>query len=222
MKRLVLPLVALVALASPPVAASAHPLGNFTINRYSELDVLGQPPLRRLRARPGRDPDLPGGRQAAIDAAAYGAGSRRTLHLTRRRQARALVAGAQRARLSAGAGRPAHDAARGAASPARSSRGEPARLSRRQLRRPARLEGDRRPRRGRRAVGRSSAPRRSISDGLLAYPKNLLQSPLDVTVARPPPSPRARPRLAAGAAHAERARRSASAFGPSPTPGSRS
>ena len=30
----------MVALAAP-VAASAHPLGNFTVNRYSELDVAG-------------------------------------------------------------------------------------------------------------------------------------------------------------------------------------
>ena len=40
MKRLLLVVAALVALAAP-VAATAHPLGNFTINRYSELDVAG-------------------------------------------------------------------------------------------------------------------------------------------------------------------------------------
>src|ERR1700710_2151506 len=40
MQRLLLALVVLAAPAAP-VAASAHPLGNFTINRYSELDVAG-------------------------------------------------------------------------------------------------------------------------------------------------------------------------------------
>ena len=40
MKRLVLLLVALAALALP-VAASAHPLGNFTVNRFSRVEVAG-------------------------------------------------------------------------------------------------------------------------------------------------------------------------------------
>ena len=49
---------------------------------------------------------------------------------------------------------------------------------------PDRLEGDRRPGRARRArVAGSSAPSSSVSDELLSYPKNLLQSPLDVTEA---------------------------------------
>ena len=40
MKRLVMLLVALAALAAP-VAASAHPLGNFTVNRFSRIEVAG-------------------------------------------------------------------------------------------------------------------------------------------------------------------------------------
>jgi hypothetical protein len=39
-RRLVLLLVALAALALP-VAASAHPLGNFTVNRFSRIEVSG-------------------------------------------------------------------------------------------------------------------------------------------------------------------------------------
>src|SRR5581483_701037 len=39
-KRLLLALAVLVVLAAP-VAATAHPLGNFTINRYTELDLQG-------------------------------------------------------------------------------------------------------------------------------------------------------------------------------------
>ena len=40
MKKLVLILVALAALAAP-VVASAHPLGNFTVNRFSRIQVAG-------------------------------------------------------------------------------------------------------------------------------------------------------------------------------------
>ena len=40
MKRLVLVSAALAALVLP-VAASAHPLGNFTINRFSRIEVAG-------------------------------------------------------------------------------------------------------------------------------------------------------------------------------------
>ena len=40
MRRLVLFGVALAAMALP-VAASAHPLGNFTVNRFSRIEVSG-------------------------------------------------------------------------------------------------------------------------------------------------------------------------------------
>jgi nickel/cobalt transporter (NicO) family protein len=39
-KRLVLLLVAIAALALPVVAA-AHPLGNFTVNRFSRIELAG-------------------------------------------------------------------------------------------------------------------------------------------------------------------------------------
>ena len=42
-------------------AASAHPLGNFTVNHFAAVDLAGNTRLRPLRARPGRDPDVPGG-----------------------------------------------------------------------------------------------------------------------------------------------------------------
>ena len=100
------------------VAASAHPLGNFTINRYSRARGLGQPRLRALRARPGGDPDLPG-------EAARRDRRRRVRQADRRERAprRSTAAGparpaAARARVSAGRRRAAHHAARG-----RSSRG---------------------------------------------------------------------------------------------------
>jgi len=40
MKRSVF-LLALVAALAFPIAASAHPLGNFTINRFSRIEVAG-------------------------------------------------------------------------------------------------------------------------------------------------------------------------------------
>src|SRR5205823_13029297 len=40
MKRLVFMLAALAALAAPAIA-SAHPLGNFTINRFSRIEAAG-------------------------------------------------------------------------------------------------------------------------------------------------------------------------------------
>ncbi len=40
MRRPLVLAAAALALAAP-VAATAHPLGNFTINRYTELDVQG-------------------------------------------------------------------------------------------------------------------------------------------------------------------------------------
>jgi nickel/cobalt exporter len=67
MKRLVLVAVALVALAAP-VAASAHPLGNFTINRFSRVEVSGH----RLYVLYVLDmAEIPTFQAGHIDAAAY-------------------------------------------------------------------------------------------------------------------------------------------------------
>ena len=46
--------------ALAPGLASAHPLGNFTVNHYAGIELAGDDRLRPLRARPRRDPDLPG------------------------------------------------------------------------------------------------------------------------------------------------------------------
>ncbi len=48
---------ALALLVGVPAVASAHPLGNFTVNRYSGVVVVAGVGDRRPRARPGRDPD---------------------------------------------------------------------------------------------------------------------------------------------------------------------
>ena len=50
---------------SPPCAAGAHPLGNFSINHLDRGRGLGGPRRRPLRPRPGGDPHLPGARPGA-------------------------------------------------------------------------------------------------------------------------------------------------------------
>ena len=50
---------AVAVLVASPGAASAHPLGNFTVNRYSGLVVSADDRHRRPRARPRRDPHRP-------------------------------------------------------------------------------------------------------------------------------------------------------------------
>ena len=120
----------------------------------------GNRALRPLRARPGRDPDLPGKRRRGIDGDALRArGSPRTSHLTvdgkagaaRRRSRHALAfppgQGGLRRRGSRSLLRRAALAGRRAA-----------RLPRRELRRADRLEGDRRRPAPARMLTRSSAP----------------------------------------------------------------
>ena len=89
MKRLIFLLVALAALAVP-VAASAHPLGNFTVNRFSRLEVSGP----RLYVLYVLDlAEIPTFQAGKIDARAYARRIARGAELTvngRRRTARAL------------------------------------------------------------------------------------------------------------------------------------
>ena len=67
MKRLALLVAALSALALPAVAA-AHPLGNFTINRFSRLEVSGH----RVYVRYVLDlAEIPTFQAGHIDARAY-------------------------------------------------------------------------------------------------------------------------------------------------------
>ena len=60
MKKLLVVLAAARGARSRPPAASAHPLGNFTINRFSRIEVSGPPRLRPAtsstwpRSRPSR------------------------------------------------------------------------------------------------------------------------------------------------------------------------
>ena len=188
MKRLVLVLAALVAFAIP-ANAIAHPLGNFTINRYSEVDVSGNRLYVLYVLDLAEIPTFQLEQGGGIDAAAY---------------ARRIAAGT---RLSI-------DGKAARLAPVRHALAfPPGQAGLRTTRLEVLLSG---PRlhghpfvvyRDNNYAGRigwkeivvragtgaqltsSSAPSKSISDRLRAYPKNLLQSPLEVTEARAHVSP---------------------------------
>ncbi len=74
--RRALPVLVVAGVLLVPAVASAHPLGNFTVNTSAGI-VLSPGDVRdRLRRRPGRDPDGPG---------APGARRRRRRHVSARR-----------------------------------------------------------------------------------------------------------------------------------------
>jgi nickel/cobalt transporter (NicO) family protein len=188
-RKLLFLLLVLAALLLP-AAASAHPLGNFTINRFARVEVSGH----RLYVRYVLDlAEIPAyqARRQGVDPAAYAARLARNLHvtlggrsvtLTPVRHALAFpkgVAGLHTMRLEAILRGPAvtgserltvHDG------------NYAGRLGWREI-----------------VVGAGTA---STSDELRAYPKSLLQSPLDVTSAQATVAPTrdAVPQLTSGKA----------------------
>ena len=168
MKRLALVAVAVVALAWPALAA-AHPLGNFTINRFSRIEVSGP----RLYVRYVLDmAEIPTFQAGRIDRNAY---ARRIAENAR------LVVDGRPAKLVPLRSALAHP--RGAAG-LRTTRlevilGGPALHGRVSV---SYHDNNYRDRIGWKeiVVGRATP---STSHELRAYPKNLLQSPLDITSA---------------------------------------
>ena len=171
MKKLLVVLVAATALLVP-AAASAHPLGNFTINRFARVEVAGH----RLYVRYVLDlAEIPTyqARQDGVDPAAYARRVARGLHVTvdgrpavLRPIARALafprgVAGLRTMRLEVILRGPAVG---GTESLTVHDTNYAGRIGWKEI-----------------VVG---ADTHSLSDELHAYPKSLLQSPLDVTRAR--------------------------------------
>ena len=160
MKRLLLPLAAVCALAVPALA-SAHPLGNFTINRFARVEVAGDrlyvryvvdmaeiPTLQRVPIRIGALHVTVDGRPA-------------TLHVTRTALAHPPgAAGLRTTRFQAILAGP-H--VRGHASIAVEDRNYADRIGWKEI-----VLGARTP---------------SASDELRAYPKDLLRNPYDVTQA---------------------------------------
>jgi ABC-type nickel/cobalt efflux system permease component RcnA len=186
-KKLLVVLVAAAALLAPAVA-SAHPLGNFTINRFARVEVAGH----RLYVRYVLDlAEIPTyqARQDGVDPAVYAQRIARNLHVTiggraaeLRPVARALafpsgVAGLHTMRLEVILRGPTVDGTEALAVHDANYSG---RIGWKEI-----------------VVG---ATAHSVSDELHAYPKSLLQSPLDVTRVRANVSPTkaASPRLATG------------------------
>ena len=170
MKRLVVVLAAAAALLAPGVA-HAHPLGNFTINRFARVEVAGH----RLYVRYVLDmAEIPTyqARQQGVDAHVYARRLARGLHVSLDGRAVTLVPVAHALAFPLGVGG-LHTlrlelVLRG---PAVSSR---ERLSVRDANYADRIGWKEI------VVG---AHARSTSDELRAYPKSLLQSPLDETSA---------------------------------------
>jgi len=165
MKRLAVLLVVAAALLAP-AAASAHPLGNFTINRFSRVEVSGH----RLYVRYVLDmAEIPTYQAGHIDAPAYARRIARNTQLEVNGKAASLVplgtalahprgaAGLRTTRLEVILAGPKVN---GQASISYRDDNYKDRIGWKEI-----------------VVGNA----RSTSDELRAYPKNLLQSPLDIT-----------------------------------------
>jgi ABC-type nickel/cobalt efflux system permease component RcnA len=181
MKKLVLLVIAAVALLAP-AAASAHPLGNFTINRFSRIEVGGPRVYVLYVLDLAEIPTFQAGR---IDAHAYA-----------RRIARGaeLRVDGRPARLTPVATALAHPPGAGGL---RTTRLEV------MLRGPALAHASAIAYHDTNYAGRIGwkeivvgAATHSVSDELRAYPKDLLQSPLDVTSVKTRVSPAAGPDVA--------------------------
>ena len=199
---------ALLALALLPAAASAHPLGNFSVNHLTRVSVSVRPRRRALHPRRGRDPDVPAARRGRRRAAAAQAGrGRAAAGADRRRPPRRAAGGgapgrSRTRRARAGCGR--------RASSCRWSRAwtAPRRVELRDGTFPGRV--------GWKAVvvepGEGTAVRSSVTaddptNGLRAYPEDLLESPSDVRSATPRGAARRRHRAGARRAAVARDRR---------------
>lgn len=180
MRRLLF-LLALLAALILPAAASAHPLGNFTVNRFARVEVAGH----RLYVRYVLDlAEIPAyqARQHGVDASSYSTRIARNLHVTLDGRAATLtpvrhalafprgVAGLHTMRLEVILRGPEVDGT--------------ARLAVRDTNYAGRLGW-------REIVVGADTP--SVSGELHGYPKSLLASPLDVTTATATVAPSAAP-----------------------------
>jgi nickel/cobalt exporter len=181
MKRLVL-LAGLAVSLLAPVAASAHPLGNFTVNRYSRVDVSGDRAYVLYVLDMAEIPTFQA-RSEGIDAQAYARRIAAGAKLSVNGQPVALKPLRQRLAFPKGAGG------------LRTTRLEvvlagpklagPSRLSYRDTNYPGRIGWKEIVIQAGHGAGLASStvPASSRSDELHRYPKDLLQSPLDVTSA---------------------------------------
>jgi nickel/cobalt exporter len=187
MKRLAVLLVVAAALVAP-AAAAAHPLGNFTINRFSRVEVSGH----RVYVRYVLDlAEIPTFQAGHIDARAYAHRIARNAELVVNGKAARLVplgtalahppgaAGLRTTRLEVILAGPALN---GKVSISYQDNNYRDRIGWKEI-----------------VIGREA---HSTSDELRAYPKNLLQSPLDITSVRtqlaPTSGPDVPPTLSSG------------------------
>jgi nickel/cobalt exporter len=168
MKRLLLVVAAAAALAVP-AAAAAHPLGNFTINRFARVDVAGDRLFVRYVLDLAEIPTFEA-RQRGVDARAYAARLARGVHATLDRRTVVFVPIAHALAFPPGAGG------------LHTMRLEVI------LRGPSVTGSEHLELRDTNYAGRIGwkeivvgADTRSISSELRVYPKSLLQSPKDVT-----------------------------------------
>jgi len=188
MKKLTAVLVGLAALIAP-VAASAHPLGNFTVNRYSDVEISGNRAYVLYVLDMAEIPTFQA-RQTGVDPAVYARRIGRNAHLTVDGRAVALIpvrhviafpkgqGGLHTMRLEVVLRGPRLD-------------GSPTSIAYRDANYGDRIGWKEVVVRGTSgaSVTASSAPAKSQSDALRAYPKDLLHSPLDVTSATATVSP---------------------------------
>jgi ABC-type nickel/cobalt efflux system permease component RcnA len=169
-KKLVIGLALAVALLAP-IAAQAHPLGNFTINRFARVEVAGH----RLYARYVLDlAEIPTyeARQQGVDAGTYAARIARALHVSLDGKPAVLTPVAHALAFPLGVGG-LHTMRLEVILRGPTVAG-PGRLTVRDTNYSGRI--------GWKEIVIGAAAR-STSDELHAYPKSLLQSPLDVTSA---------------------------------------
>ena len=186
MKRLLLPLVAAAFALLAPVSASAHPLGNFTINRFSRIEVSGQ----RLYVLYVLDmAEIPTFQAGRIDARAYARRIARRAHLTVDGKPVELVAGPTA--LAHPPGAAGLRTTRLEVLLVGPSIGGSSRIAYHDANYSDRIGWKEI------VVGRTA---HSTSDELRAYPKSMLQSPLDITSAQATVAPTNDPvpRLARG------------------------
>ncbi|HYY06422.1 MAG TPA: sulfite exporter TauE/SafE family protein, partial [Candidatus Limnocylindria bacterium] len=186
MKRLVLAL--LVAAFLAPATAAAHPLGNFTINHYSRVEISGNRAYVLYVLDMAEIPTFQERQRMGNEAVYETALTRR---VARELQ---LSAGGQRVALRPLAHALAFPPGAGGLRTLRFEASYAAQLPERSAARLTFRDGTFAGRIGWKeivvrgvhgaAVVSSTAPARSISRELLAYPKDLLQSPPDVTSAR--------------------------------------
>jgi ABC-type nickel/cobalt efflux system permease component RcnA len=183
MRRLLLLLAALAIALVAAGTAAAHPLGNFTINRYTELDVSGNRLYALYVLDMAEIPTFQAEHAGGIHAGEYARRIASNLQLTIDGRHVRLVPVKRALAFPRGAGG-LHTTRLEIVLAGPALHGT-ARLAYRDLNYRDRLgwkEVVVRGLAGARVVS-STAPSKSVSDQLRAYPKSLLQSPLDVDAA---------------------------------------